>query len=72
MQTEGKYLGLMFDRMASSKHMALAVWRKSRQAWAALSDFVRKSGWQTPGTRLLLLDVLVRSIMTYGAPVWGT
>jgi hypothetical protein len=66
-----KYLGLHFDQRASAVHMIEQQTIKARQAFYWLLRFVTTHAWNTPHTRMVLLNVYVRSLLQFGSPVWG-
>jgi hypothetical protein len=68
---EFKYLGVVINKEGSSNHMVKGLRQKAIGALTKLMAFIRRNGWQQPSTRMLLLDVYVRSIMSFAAPVWG-
>ena len=43
----------------------------ARKVWTWLVGMVTQWGWRDRATRLLLLDVYVRSSLLYGAATWG-
>ncbi len=66
-----KYLGILFDSIASYKGMLEQVVAKSTKAMHWLVNHVQKSGWNHPHMRMVLGEVYVRSIMQFGAPTWA-
>ncbi len=66
-----KYLGLHFDQEASTKHMITFIVDKARRVFFWLLRFVTTQKWNVPHTRLVLLNVYVRTLLQYGAPVWA-
>ena len=69
--TRFKYLGLHLSPAADAPTMLHHTLINSRVAFNRLCDFIGTQGWTTVWTNLCLFDVLVRSIMLYGAPVWA-
>lgn len=51
--------------------MTLGVTRRSKGALAGLRTHLQQHGWRQGATRLLLHDVYVRSVLTYGSAIWG-
>jgi len=68
---EFRYLGMTIDERASLATMVQAMANRARQALGALCEFVGTQQWRVPWTRLVLLDVFVRTLLTYGASVWA-
>ena len=64
------YLGVELDQTGSPGHIISALATRATRAFGGLCDFVGAHRWSTPWTRLLLLDVYVRTLLTYGAAVW--
>jgi hypothetical protein len=64
-------LGLVFDRMASGKHMVGGIIGKARKAMYWLIRHVQSNRWNMPHLRLVLADVYVRSILQFGCVVWA-
>jgi hypothetical protein len=44
---------------------------KAKSALGSLCEFVGSQRWTIPWTRLVVYDVFVRTLMTYGAPFWA-
>jgi hypothetical protein len=51
--------------------MLACLLSKARKVFYWLLRFVCTQRWNTPYTRLVLLNVYVRTIMQFGAPVWA-
>lgn len=52
--------------------MVSSIYRRASVALSKLYDLLGALQWNTVGTRLILLNVFVRSCLTFGAPVWAT
>jgi hypothetical protein len=66
-----KYLGVLFDRKASYKTMLKGILEKSRKSMYWMVRFIANHQWTMPHTRLVLMDVFVRSVMQFACPVWS-
>ena len=66
-----KYMGLEFSGSAIVRDMVHARMAEARKAWGKLVGSLTSLGWRDQATRLVLLDAYVRSVLTFGAPVWG-
>jgi hypothetical protein len=44
---------------------------KARRVYYWMLKFVTTQRWNTPHTRMVLLNVYVRTILQFGAPVWA-
>ena len=64
-------MGLHFDQFASSKHMISFLLTKAKRVFFWLLKFVTTQHWTAPHTRLVLLNVYVRTLLQFGAPVWA-
>ncbi len=58
-----KYLGLHFDYIASSKYMIREILVRASKSFFWLVKFVNAQAWNTPYTRLVLLNVYVRTLL---------
>ena len=58
------------DERGSHGSIVSALATRATRAFGGLCDFVGTHRWSTPWTLLLLLDVYVRTLLTYGAAVW--
>ena len=65
-----RYLGIELDESGSSGLIVSTLATRATRAFGGLCDFVGAHRWSTPWTLLLLLDVYVRTLLTYGAAVW--
>ena len=61
---------MVIDASASLATMKGAIICKAKGALGVLCEFVGTQQWNVPWTRLVLYDVYVRTLMTYGAAVW--
>lgn len=61
----------MFDQSASERRMIAFNIEKGKKAFGWLSGFLKKNGWNHPHMRMVLLDVYVRSILSFGSPIWA-
>ncbi len=52
--------------------MVAGLLSKGVKVFHWLRKFVSQNGWRIPHTRLVLLNVYVRSVLQYGAPVWAS
>jgi hypothetical protein len=43
---------------------------RASRALGVLCEFIGTQRWTVPWTRLVLFDVYVRTLLTYGAPIW--
>jgi hypothetical protein len=68
---EFKYLGMQLNGTMNEQHMGRAVWRKAKAAGSRVVEYVKSNGWKQPATRLLLLDVYVRTLLLQSVVVWG-
>lgn len=66
-----KYLGLVFTGATDHSDMRAARLTSARKAWGVLQGKLQALGWRDRATRLVLFEAYVRSVLLYGAPVWG-
>ena len=65
-----RYLGVPVDPAGNPETVGKAALERSRGSLGALCAFVGTQRWTVPWTRLVLLDVYVRTQMTFAAAVW--
>ena len=68
---EFKYLGVQVDSRGHPATVAAALLKAARGSLGALCTHVGTQGWRTVWTRLVLYDVMVRTHLTFAAPVWA-
>jgi hypothetical protein len=51
--------------------MVKKITSKAKSAFAWLLNIVRYRTWNLSATRLVLLDVYMRSVLTFGVVIWG-
>ena len=68
---EFKYLGLVFYAGGGEKLMISRLLERSRKCFGWLIQFLTVNGWKHPHLCMVLFDVYVRSIISYGSSVWG-
>lgn len=66
-----KYLGLIYDRKATSRTMVQGIHSKATKTMYWLIRFVQTHKWNIPHMRLVLADVYIRSILQFGSAVWA-
>jgi hypothetical protein len=64
------YLGLKIDQQARSGTIVADLLSRASGALGMLCEFIGTQRWTVPWTRLVLYDVYVRTLLTYGAPIW--
>ena len=66
-----RYLGLLFDSGGTADTLVEDMVGRARRAFGGLCEFLGTQRWRVPWTRLVLFDIYVRSLMTFGAAVWA-
>jgi hypothetical protein len=69
--TTFKYLGVDIDQDGSAQGIGRQRLAVARGGLAALCTFIGVHRWTYIWTRLLLYDIYVRSLMTFGAATWA-
>lgn len=70
-QNTAKYLGVMLDkRLTFKSHIYYAV-EKCQKIFHMLYSLLNKNSKLNIENKKLLYTMIIRSILTYGAPVWG-
>lgn len=67
-----RYLGLEVDNGVTARAMMTKTLDSARRAFKTLVDTITVKGWDVRATRLILLDVMVRSVLTFGCNVWAS